>query len=57
MDCLLQPLLGWGGSREGQKTLRGCVVLREGVEELLAGFSGLEKQCGCRLFVGVSAAL
>lgn len=54
MDCLLQPLLGRRGSREGQKPLRGCVVLREGVEELLARFGGLEKKCGCRLFMRVS---
>lgn len=55
MDCLLEPLLGRGGARERQKTLRGCVILRERIEELLAGLSGLEKQCGRRLFMGVSA--
>lgn len=55
MDCLLEPLLGWGGALEGQEALRGRVVLRERVEKLLAGFGGLEEQRGRRLFMRVSA--
>lgn len=55
MYCLLKPLLSWGGAWQRQEALRGRVVLRERVEELLAGFGGLEKKRGRRLFMRISA--